>query len=162
MASQQWSYVNGRFVSNALSAVRLPASIRTPTGAATSAVSAVATSHPVSGTILDGEFVEIESLSAFSTNPRVVPAAARSPVVLGLASATTTRTTNVKHQGVGMAWVIQGNPSPPLSGFYAKSVNGIHTANVVVDVQGESFTISATKSKELDTLTARFDALTST
>ena len=73
----------------------------------------------------------------------------------GLATVTT--------KGLAYAWVIQGEHDPPLSGFYAKSINGLHQANVVIDIQeGNTFTISATKGKEIDDLKARFDALTST
>ena len=45
--------------------------------------------------------------------------------------------------------------------FYAKSINGLHECNVVIDVQGNSFTIAATKDKELEDLIARFNALAS-
>ena len=160
MASQ-WSYINGRFVPSTAPSLVLP--IAPTTAATASAADATTTTHPLGGgTILDGEFVEIDSVTAFTATPRVVPATEGSPVVLGLATSSTPTETKVKSGGVGLAWVIQGKSSLPLSGFYTKSVNGIHTSNVVVDVQGESFTVSATKSKELDELAARFNALTTT
>lgn len=106
-----------------------------------------------------GEFVEIEN-TVSSTLPPIVRATHDSPVALGVVRNITGSGAQVANSGVAFAWVIQGQHDPPLSGFYAKSINGIHKANVVVDVQGSSFTISATKGKEIENLRARLDALT--
>ena len=97
-----------------------------------------------------------------TVTPPVVRATHESPVVIGVAtSKPLPNRAVVKQHGLAFAWVIRGDVEPPLSGFYAKSINGLHEANVVVDVQGLSFTIAATKDRELEELTARFNALTS-
>jgi hypothetical protein len=68
---------------------------------------------------------------------------------------------------VVLAWVLDDHQNS-LEGVYTKNINGVPSAKVVVRELGEYFTItesnpnSASLSDQLATLTARFDALTST
>ena len=120
-----------------------------------------ASTHASSPDVTTGDFVEVANIVT-STTPPVVQATHLSPVVIGVATSKPSQTTAiVKSHGLAFAWVTKGSQDAPLSGFYAKSINGVHECNVVVDVQGNSFTIAATKDKELEEIIARFNALAS-
>ena len=159
-----WAYQHGNFVPvtnlrHLRPAFLPPTAVTTTTPTTTTSGGLI---YPMGGAgVQVGEFVEIENVVS-STLPPVVRATHDSPVVLGVVRNITGSGAQVANSGVAFAWVIQGEHDPPLSGFYAKSINGIHKANVVVDVQGSSFTISATKGKEIENLRARLDALTTT
>ena len=117
--------------------------------------------HASNSDLVVGDFVEVSNVVT-SIRPPVVKASHRSPVVIGVATEKPNQTSAVvRSHGLAFAWVCQGSQEAPLSGFYAKSINGLHECNGVIDVQGNSFTIAATKDKELEDLIARFNALAS-
>ena len=153
-----WSYLNGNFHPFARrSAAVIPVSSSATSGSSSSSIA----TFPMAATVQTGDFIELTN-NVTNLKPPIVKATYASPVVLGVVQSITSRA-SVATKGLAFAWVIQGKHDPPLSGFYSKSINGIHQANVVVDIQeGNTFTISATKGKEIDQLRERFDALTST
>lgn len=157
-----WTYANGNFLPIARRSTVLRPSITSGSNSNSSSLSGANTVRfPLAAAVQTGDFVELTN-KVTNLNPPIVKATYASPVVLGVARSISSQAL-VATKGVAFAWVIQGEHDPPLSGFYSKSINGIHQANVVVDIQeGNTFTISATKGKEIDELKERFDALTST
>ena len=154
-----WSYLNGTFLPKTQKNVLFRRS-RQPASLATSSASNE-NEHASTSEVIVGNFVEVSNDVATVTPP-VVRATHESPVVIGVAtSKPSANRATVRQHGLAFAWVTRGDVNPPLSGFYAKSINGVHESNVVVDVQGDSFTIAATKDKELEDLIARFNALAS-
>jgi len=154
-----WSYIQGTFQPQP--AARNFIFPTTTTTTTTQQQQQSGSIHATNSDLRIGEFVEVANIVTSTTSP-VVQASHRSPVVLGVATFKPSHSTAVvRSHGLAFAWVCQGTQEAPLSGFYAKSVNGIHECNVVVDVQGNSFTIAATKDKELEALIARFNALAS-
>ena len=152
-----WNYSNGTFFPGTQNSVLFRRS-RTQ---ATANTTSLENQHVSTSDVLVGNFVEVSN-NVTTVIPPVVRATHESPVVIGVAtSKPLPNRAVVKQHGLAFAWVTRGDVEPPLSGFYAKSINGVHEANVVVDVQGLSFTIAATKDRELEELTARFNALTS-
>ena len=152
-----WSYVGGTFLPQPVN--HFPFSTGTFQQQQTSQSSDA--THAASSDLQVGEFVEVSN-SVTSTTPPIVRASHRSPVVIGVATSKPNSTAAVvKSQGLVFAWVVAGTQEAPLSGFYSKSVNGVHECNVVVDVQQDAFTIAATKDKELEEIIARFNALAS-
>ena len=152
-----WNYSNGTFFPQTQNSVLFR---RSRTQSSTSTTS-LENQHVSTSDVLVGHFVEVSN-DVTTVIPPVVRATHESPVVIGVAtSKPISNRAIVKQHGLAFAWVTRGDVEPPLSGFYAKSINGVHEANVVVDVQGLSFTIAATKDRELEELTARFNALTS-
>ena len=153
-----WNYSNGTFLPQTQNALLFR---RSRTSAAAAATSSAKNQHVSTSDVIVGNFVEVSN-NVTTVIPPVVRATHESPVVIGVAtSKPLSNRAVIKQHGLAFAWVIRGDVDPPLSGFYAKSINGVHDSNVVIDVQGRSFTIAATKDKELEQLTARFNALTS-
>ena len=157
-----WSYENGVF---------RPVSIPFRSTPASAAVSLPSSSAPggltyaVQGSFAVGDFVEVTPnftpVGPLLTPP-LVSASHRSPTVVGVVKRLTgAQQAEVAERGLCYAWVVPGDYTPPLSGYYDKAVNGVHQCRVVIDVQGDAFTIAATKDDEVEQLTARFDALTS-
>ena len=153
-----WSYLNGTFLPKTQKNVLFRRS-RQPTSAA--ATSSNENEHASTSEVIVGSFVEVSN-DVTTVTPPVVRATHEYTVVIGVAtSKPSANKATVRQHGLAFAWVTRGNVDPPLSGFYAKSINGVHESNVVIDVQGDSFTIAATKDKELEDLIARFNALAS-
>ena len=153
-----WNYRNGTFFPQTQNALLFR---RSRTQAASSNNSSVENQHVSTSDVIVGNFVEVAN-TVTTVIPPVVRASHESPVVIGVAtSKPLPNRAVIKQHGLAFAWVTRGGVDPPLSGFYSKTINGVHDSNVVVDVQGLSFTIAATKDKELEELTARFNALTS-
>ena len=160
-----WTYQNGVF--RPIPTPLRPTAQAAPAAATTTSPSTVASSYQVHGEFNTGEFVEVTSTFA-PTNPGLQPtppvtrATHQSPVVVGVVTAKPSAAqASVASHGLCYAWVVPGDYTPPLSGYYAKAVNGVYQCRVVIDVQGDAFTIAATKDDEVEQLTARFDALTS-
>ena len=152
-----WGYSNGTFFPQTQNSVLF----RRPRTQSTGSTTSLENQHVSTSDVIVGNFVEVSN-NVTTVIPSIVRATHESPVVIGVAtSKPLPNRALVKQHGLAFAWVTRGDVEPPLSGFYAKSINGVHEANVVVDVQGLSFTIAATKDRELEDLTARFNALTS-
>ena len=153
-----WNYVAGTFVPQPSNNVIFSGRPQTTQQQQTQIADPT---HVSNSDLAVGDFVEVANI-VDSIRPPVVKASHRSPVVIGVATEKPNQTSAViRSRGLAFAWVCQGSQEAPLSGFYAKSINGIHECNVVVDVQGNSFTIAATKDKELEEIIARFNALAS-
>ena len=161
-----WTYQNGVF--RPVPTPLRPTAATVPPSTASAATDALSasSSFQVFGEVTSGEFVEVASTfaptdAALQPTPSLTLATHRSPVVVGVVTETHVgNQASVKTHGVAYAWVVPGDYTPPLSGYYAKAVNGVHQCRVVIDVQGDAFTIAATKDDEVEQLTARFDALT--
>lgn len=153
----QWSYVDGHFIPTT---TLVSVTTTTPT-TTTAASSSTTTSY--NHTDLDAHyFAQIASVDV-SGGVVLEKATGNSEHVVGVVTQLDNNKVAVAHSGVVYAWVCRGPVTPPLSGIYEKTINGVFAGNVVIDVHPDnSFTMCQTHDDELSRLRQRFDALTTT